>query len=84
MPESRSRRRQRYTAPRGSTAARPRATSRLIAPAMVTCWVLGLLWIVAYYILGDRVAFIGNLGFWNIVIGMALVGVGFVFATRWE
>jgi hypothetical protein len=51
---------------------------------MCTCWILGLLWIVTYYIAGDRLGFLNALGYWNLLIGMGLIIAGFVFAVRWE
>jgi hypothetical protein len=51
---------------------------------MLTCWLLGLIWVVLYYTLMDDLPFAGDLGGWNLVIGMGLIGVGFVFATQWE
>ena len=92
MPESRSRFKPRFTPPRaaGSSAATPKARGRLsaggrwIAPAMCTCWIVGLLWIVTFYIAGDRLGVLSALGNWNLLIGMGLIALGFVFATRWE
>jgi hypothetical protein len=75
-------------APRKSAGSnRPaasRAAKRWAAPAMLTCWVLGLLWVVVYYVAGDRIPVMADLGGWNIVVGMAVIGLGFVFATQWE
>ncbi len=73
--------------PRKSSADRPppsRVGRRWVAPAMLTCWLLGLLWVVVYYVAGDRIPIMADLGGWNLVGGMALVGLGFVFATQWE
>ena len=84
MPESRSRRRQRFTPQTERTAPRPSAASRWIAPAMVACWVVGLLWIVVWYVAGDRIGFLNALGNWNLLIGLGLILLGFVFAVRWE
>ena len=84
MPESRSRKRQRFSPPGERGATRSRAASRWIAPAMCTCWVLGLLWIVTYYVAGDRLGVLTGLGNWNLLIGMGLIVLGFVFAVRWE
>jgi len=50
---------------------------------MVACWLLGLAWIVVYYIAPDM-ALMSGLGNWNLVIGMVLIAVGFVLSTRWE
>jgi len=55
--------------------------------------ILGLVWILVFYISGAQYplgsAFSGinpalNLGNWNIAIGFGLVLVGFGMATRWK
>jgi len=51
---------------------------------MLACWLLGLAWVSVYYVAGDRLPVMSDLGSWNIIIGMGLIGLGFVFATRWE
>jgi hypothetical protein len=71
--------------PAGASPVRgPSRLKRLAAPAMLTCWLLGLIWVVLYYALQDDLPLAGDLGGWNLVIGMGLIGVGFVFATQWE
>ncbi len=74
--------------PRKSAGSKSPAASRVgkrwAAPAMLTCWLLGLLWVVVYYVAGDRVPVIADLGGWNIVVGMVVIGLGFIFATQWE
>ncbi|MBA3232466.1 MAG: cell division protein CrgA [Propionibacteriales bacterium] len=83
MPESRSRKKPEYTAP--ATARKPARLggSRWVAPVMVTCWVLGLAWIVVYYLLPD-LKYMRELGNWNLAVGMGLIGMGFAFSTKWE
>ena len=50
---------------------------------MVVFFVLGLLWIVAYYIAPDAPV-MKDLTYWNVVGGFVLIGCGFVVATRWK
>ena len=84
MPESRPRKKTEYTTP-SSPAKKPVriGSSRWVAPAMVTCWILGLLWIVVYYLAPD-LKYMRDLGNWNLLVGMGLISLGFIFATRWE
>jgi Cell division protein CrgA len=84
VPESRSRKRSAYTPPT-DTKRRPVrvGSSRWVAPLMVTCWVLGLAWIVLFYLLPD-LPYLRDLGNWNLAIGMAFIAAGFVFSTKWE
>lgn len=56
-----------------------------VAPLMVASLVFGLLWIVVFYLAGDRIGFmqtIGNLG--NVLIGFGFIGVGFALSTKWR
>lgn len=62
----------------------PGRTKRWAAPLMLTCWLLGLIWVVLYYVLQEDLWVVGELGGWNLIIGMGLIGVGFIFATQWE
>ena len=50
---------------------------------MVACWVVGLAWIVTYYINPD-LKYLRDLGDWNLLVGMGLIAVGFVLSTKWE
>ena len=86
MPKSRSRKKPTSRPPSGGPSAPsgPGLVKRYAAPAMLTCWLLGLLWVVLYYVLQEDLPLGGDLGGWNLVIGMGLIGVGFVFATQWE
>lgn len=83
MPESRSRKKADYTPQNVKSRAARMGANRWVAPAMLVCWVVGLAWIVIYYILPST-PFFNSLGNWNLLIGMALIAAGFVFSTRWE
>lgn len=83
MPESRSRRKADYTPPTagGKQAARMHA-SRWVAPAMVACWLIGLAWIVLFYI-APNLKYVSTLGNWNLLIGMVFIAAGFILSTKW-
>jgi hypothetical protein len=53
---------------------------------MLGCFLVGLIWIVVYYITGQdlTVPVIKNLGQYNLVVGIGFMAVGFVYATHWE
>lgn len=56
-----------------------------LAPVMVASLVIGLVWIVVFYLAGNDIGFmrsIGNLG--NVAIGFGFIGVGFALSTRWR
>lgn len=83
MPESRPRKKTDFTPPPTSRTPTRVGSGRWVAPIMVGCWILGLAWIVLFYLTPD-LKYISDLGNWNLVVGMVLIAVGFVFATRWE
>ena len=58
-------------------------------PVMFGFMLLGLAWIVTFYISGAQLPLGGmfpevNIGSWNIAIGFGLLMVGFGMATRWK
>ncbi len=50
---------------------------------MLAMFLLGLAWIVVYYITQNKYP-VPNLGAWNMGIGFVFVGIGFSLATRWR
>ncbi len=58
---------------------------RWLAPLMVTMFLLGLLWIVVFYLAGNQVPVMKDFNnLVNVLIGFGFIGVGFVLATRWR
>jgi hypothetical protein len=51
---------------------------------MVGLMVLGLLWIVVYYVAGDQIPFMVSLGAWNFAIGFGAMVLGLVMSMRWR
>lgn len=86
MPKSRPRKKNSSpgSTPSAARVHAPGMAKRWAAPAMLTCWLLGLIWVVVYYVAGDQIPGMRELGNWNLLIGMGLIAVGFVFATQWE
>ena len=56
---------------------------RWILPLMLAMFIIGIIWIVAYYV-APEAPWISTLGWWNVVIGFGFLAVGFVIATRWR
>ena len=83
MPESSSRKKAAYTPPPDKRKAVRIGSPRWIAPLMVACFVIGLLWIVAYYV-APNAPVLGDLSYWNVLIGFGFIAVGFVVSTRWK
>ena len=85
MPESSSRNKKKTDKVKAEkTPKRPRTTSRVwVAPLMLACWLLGLAWLVVFYVAGQDIPVMSDLGNWNLLIGMGLIAVGFVISTQW-
>jgi hypothetical protein len=85
MPKSRIRKREKKYLPDQVAAAlpEPKESPRWLAPVMLAAFILGLAWIVAYYISQTRFP-IPNIGAWNMAIGFLFIGFGFALATRWR
>lgn len=68
--------------------ARERSVSpgsrRWVPPVFITVGLLGVVWLVVYYIAGQQVPAMKALGDWNIVIGMGLMASSFIIATLWK
>jgi hypothetical protein len=65
----------------------PLGRGRGVVIGMLGCFLLGLLWICTFYVFSDDLSSIpvfNDLGQYNLVVGIALMAVGFTFATRWE
>ena len=92
MPKSKVRRKDSYT-PKAVTAKAKKphkiGSGRWVAPVMVTLFLLGLVWIVLFYITAaggstSSIPLMEQLGNWNILVGFGLIGGGFILSTRWR
>jgi Cell division protein CrgA len=83
VPKSRVRSKAVYTPPPRSTKAR--VSPRWLVPAMLGCLLLGLAWIVLYYVTsGGSTPLQSGIGAWNLVIGFGLFIAGLGLATKWH
>ena len=64
----------------------PLGRGRGVVVGMLGCFLLGLLWIIAYYVTGQNmtVPVLTDLAQYNLVVGIGFMAVGFVYATHWE
>jgi hypothetical protein len=51
---------------------------------MAAILVLGLAWIVVYYLAGSSVPLMQDLGAWNFAVGFGLMVIGLGMAVRWH
>lgn len=83
MPKSRIRQKSPYTPPpRRSLSKRP--PRAWVAPTMVALFLVGLVWIVLFYVAGSYIPGMRDLGNLNLFIGFAFVAAGFGVATQWR
>jgi drug/metabolite transporter (DMT)-like permease len=64
----------------------PLGRGRGVVVGMLGCFLLGLIWIVVYYVTSQdaSIPLVRELGNYNLIVGVAFMAVGFVYATHWE
>ncbi len=70
-----------YTATRMHVAA---PSGPIYIGIMLGLMLLGLLWLVVFYLWGNDIAFMNSLGNWNFAIGFALMIAGLLMTMRWR
>ena len=90
MPESRTRKtaeeKQKLKAQRAARRERIKAPAnrRWVPPVFIAVGMLGVAWLIVYYIAGQSVPYMSDLGNWNILIGMGAMAAAFGIATLWK
>ena len=54
-----------------------------LVPVMVANFLIGLFWIVVFYV-SQTLYPIPGIGAWNMIIGFSFIAVGFSLATKWR
>ncbi len=64
----------------------PLGRGRGVVVGMLGSFLLGLAWIVVYYVTSQdaSVPLVSELGNYNLIVGVAFMAVGFIYATHWE
>lgn len=83
MPKSRVRKKTVYTPP-PRKGVRKKVSPPWVGPTIVACLVIGLAWIVTYYVSNGSVPGMSALGAWNLVVGFAFIIGGVGLSTRWH
>jgi hypothetical protein len=90
VPKSKVRKKSVYTPPEGvlqSRATQARAAQpspRWYAWLMIGLMLIGLLWIVVFYVAGERIPLMASLGAWNFAIGFGAMVAGLIMSMRWR
>ena len=85
MPESKKRKRPVYTpalAPGATPRRRPSPV--WLAPLMLALFLIGIVWLVVFYLSEGDMPFTGDLGNGNLLIGFGFIVVGFILSTQWR
>jgi hypothetical protein len=84
VPESRSRKKAEYTPP-PKAGKKKQPSGPVFIWTMVGAYVVGLAWIVTFYVSSNKypIPFESN-AYLNLVIGFAIICVGFFMSTRWR
>jgi hypothetical protein len=61
----------------------PLESPKWLAPTMVGSFLVGLLWIVTFYVSQTQYP-IPNIGAWNMLVGFTFIAFGFSLATKWR
>jgi hypothetical protein len=64
----------------------PLGRGRGVVVGMLGSFLIGLVWIVVYYVTGSTVTvpLVTDLAQYNLIVGIGFMAVGFVYATHWE
>ena len=89
MPESRTRKSVEARKRRVSAGAKPvrvkaPSSRRWVPPTFITVGLLGVIWLIVYYVAGPSIPYMSDLGNWNILIGMGGMAAAFGIATLWR
>jgi Cell division protein CrgA len=90
VPKSKVRKKSVYTPPEGVLQSRT-GQARALQPSprwyvwvMIGLMLLGLLWIVVYYVASEHIPVMVSLGPWNFAIGFGAMVAGLVMSMRWR
>jgi Cell division protein CrgA len=86
MPKSKVRKKTVYTPPtdRRTPAKSVGPSHPVYITIMLGMMLLGLAWLVAYYLVPTGIPVMESLGAWNFAIGFALMIVGLLMTMRWR
>lgn len=93
MPKSKVRKKPAVagSASRATQAETPSLRAKVAAPSgpvflsiMLGLFILGLLWLIVYYLWGPDISFMTSLGNWNFAIAFGLLVAGLIMTMRWR
>lgn len=82
MPKSRVRAKAAYTPPQ-TRSAKKRVSPPWVAPLMLGCFLIGIVWLVLFYVTGGSLP-IKSITNWNLLVGFGFIIAGFITSTQWR
>jgi hypothetical protein len=82
VPKSRVRAKTPYTPP-PTRSVKKAVSPRWVAPLMLACFLVGIVWLVLFYVTGGSLP-IKALSNWNLLIGFGFIIGGFGISTQWR
>jgi hypothetical protein len=83
VPESKSRKKPAAASPAPKASSEPKPNPVWYKPVMFSLMIIGLLWIIVFYISQGEYP-VPALGAGNILVGFGVAIVGFLMTTRWR
>ncbi|NLG55997.1 MAG: cell division protein CrgA [Rhodococcus sp.] len=59
-------------------------SSTLYVAVMLGLMLIGLAWLIVYYLAADQLTWMGNLGAWNFLIGFGFMVAGLIMTMKWH
>ncbi|EOM74238.1 cell division protein CrgA [Rhodococcus rhodnii] len=87
MPKSKVRKKNDYAInPASRTPVKVKAgpSSTLYVSVMLGLMLVGLAWLIVYYLAAEHIGFMNALGPWNFLVGFGFMIVGLVMTMRWR
>jgi uncharacterized RDD family membrane protein YckC len=85
VPESKKRKKAVYTPPPTVSTAKKKGPSPVWVPALMLAFMLiGVAWLVVFYMVGSDMPLVGDLGNSNLLIGFGFIVAGFGLSTQWR
>ena len=85
MPESKKRKKSVYTPPAPTGGVKKKGPSPVwLAPLMLALFLIGIAWLVTFYLVGASMPVVGSLGNSNLLVGFGFIIAGFGLSTQWR
>jgi hypothetical protein len=85
VPESKKRKKAVYVPPPNLSPAKKKGPSPVWVPALMLSFMLiGVAWLVVFYMVGSSMPLVGGLDNYNLLIGFGFIVAGFAMSTQWR